>query len=100
MNKKVFYFFSIIILIVFLLLFFFGSNIFENEITLKTELTISQINKFESDIKNGVEIDLNDYLVKEKNYDNIITKTNKKISNMISGGFKKLFKYLLKNINF
>lgn len=72
---------------------------FQSDITLKRNLTISQIEKFENDIKNGKEIDLNDYIIKDKSYDNIITNTNNKISNAIESGFKKLFKYLLKNIN-
>lgn len=72
---------------------------FPSNLTLKRDLTVSQIEKFEEDIKNGIEIDLNDYIIKDKSYDNIITNTNKKISNIIETGFKKIFKYLLKNIN-
>lgn len=98
MNKKIIKYFIIGILIVFLILFFFGSSIFKNKLTEKKDLTLEQIEKFEDDIKNGVEIDLNDYVVKDKSYDNSITNINRKISNIIEFGFKKVFEYLLKNI--
>ncbi len=99
MNKNILKALIIGGFLLFLILYFFGSNMFQSDITLKRNLTISQIEKFENDIKNGKEIDLNDYIIKDKSYDNIITNTNNKISNAIESGFKKLFKYLLKNIN-
>ena len=99
MNKNILKALIIGVFLLFLILYFFGSNMFQSDITLKRNLTISQIEKFENDIKNGKEIDLNDYIIKDKSYDNIITNTNNKISNAIESGFKKLFKYLLKNIN-
>ena len=100
MSKKICKYFLCSLLLVFLLLYFFGSNIFPNRLTLKRDLTINQIEKFEEDVKNGKEIDLNEYIIKDKTYENLITKTNKRISNIIESGFKKIFKYLLKNIDF
>ena len=82
-----------------LFLYFFGNNIYQGWITEKKDLTIEQIKKFEQDIENGVEIDLEEYIVKDKNFDNTITKINSKISNAIESSFKKIFKYLLKNID-
>ena len=98
MNKKIIKYLILGILILFLILFFFGSSIFKNKLTEKKDLTLEQIERFEDDIKNGVEIDLNDYVVKDKTYDNSITNINRKISNIIEFGFKKVFEYLLKNI--
>lgn len=89
----------IIIFVIFLFFYFFGSNIYQKELTEKKDLTIEQIKKFESDVKAGVEIDLNDYIVKDKNYDNNVTKINVTISNFIEKGFKKIFKYLLSGID-
>ena len=99
MNKNIKRVLLILVLFIFTLLYFFGSNIFPGTLTIKRDLTLKEIEKFEKDVKAGVEVDINDYIVKDKNYDNIITKTNKKISNIISSGFKKIFKYLLKNID-
>ena len=99
MNKYITRFSLIIVLFIFLLLFFFGNNIFSNDLTLRRDLTITQIEKFEQDVKAGIEIDINDYIIKDKDYNNVVTNTNRKISNIIEQGFKKLFKYLLKNID-
>lgn len=99
MNKKIFKYLSLVLLLGFLLLYFGGNNIFGNQLTYKRNLTISQIEKFENDVKNGVKIDINDYVVKDKTHDNIVTNTNKKISSIIEQGFKKIFKYFLNNID-
>ena len=88
MNKNILKALIIGVFLLFLILYFFGSNMFQSDITLKRNLTISQIEKFENDIKNGKEIDLNDYIIKDKSYDNIITNINNKISNAIESGFK------------
>ncbi len=80
-------------------MFYFGKNIYKYKLTEKKELTEKQIEKFENDIKNGIEIDIDEYIVKDKDYSNKITKTNKKISNTISRFFKKIFEYFLRNIN-
>lgn len=79
-------------------MFFFGNTVFKYELTEKRDLTEEQILKFEEDIKNGIEIDIEDYVVKDKNYDNKITDVNKNISSIINYGFKKIFEYLLKNV--
>ena len=89
----------IIIFLLFLFFYFFGDNIYQSELTEKKDLTIEQIKKFENDVKNGVEIDINDYVVKDKHYDNNITKLNSNISNFIELGFKKIFQYLIKGID-
>lgn len=89
----------IIILVVFLLLFFFGRNIYQNSLTEKRDLTEEQIQKFEDDVKNGKEIDINNYIVKEKDYSNLVTSVNNSISNIIEKGFRKIFEYLIKNVD-
>ena len=99
MNKKIIKYLVFAIFSLFLVLFFFGSYIFQSELREKRDLTEKQIAKFESDIKNGVEIDINQYIIKDKTYDNAITNINNDISRIIEKGFKNLFKYLLKNID-
>ena len=99
MNKKIIKYSLIGLFAIFLILYFFGSNIYQNWTTEKKILTEEQIMKFEQDIKDGKEIDMDEYIVKEKSYDNTVTNINAKISNIIEESFKKIFKYLLKNID-
>lgn len=99
MIKKIVKFVIVLVIAIFLFLFFWGSNIYKSKITEKKDLTEAQIKKFEEDIKNGIEIDLEDYIVKDKDFSNRITKINSNISDIINYGFRKLFEYLLKNIN-
>lgn len=99
MTDKLYKLFIVITFIMFLFFYFFGSNIYPNELTVKKDLTIEQINKFEQDVKEGKEIDINDYIVKEKDYNNTVTKINSSISSIIEFSFKKIFNYLLKNID-
>ena len=100
MDKKIIIKYLLIIIIsIFLFLYFFGSNIFQSKLTEKRILTQKQIEKFEEDVKNNVEIDINNYVVKDKSYNNFITDTNRKISNAIELGFKKIFEYILKNVD-
>ena len=99
MNKKTIKYVLILLLSSFLVLYFFGNNIYQNWTSEKKILTDEQIMKFEKDVKDGKEIDLDSYIVKEKTHDNVITNINQKISSIIANGFKKIFKYLLKNID-
>ena len=99
MTNKIIKFIFIVVILIFLLLYFFGSNIYQSQLKEKRDLTEEQIIKFEQDVKAGIEIDINDYIVKDKNYDNMVTNINRKISETINKGFKEIFKYLLKNID-
>ena len=65
----------------------------------KTAFTEEQIRKFELDIKNGENIDINDYLVKNKySYSNklstIAINISDKISNIVSSSVKSTFKWI------
>lgn len=69
----------------------------------KTNLTTEQIKKFEEDVRNGNQIDINKYLiVDEKKYNNTLSKLASKLSNTISkivnNGVKYTFKYISKLI--
>ena len=99
MIKKIFKYTFIGLFILFVFFFNLGGLIFKNKITEKKELTEEQIVKFEQDIKDGKEIDVNKYLVKEKNYQNKITEINSNISHVIEKVFKKLFEHFIKNID-
>lgn len=99
MIKKCIKYLIIFILIVFLFLFNFGGLIYKNKITKKKELTEEQIKKFEQDIKDGKQIDIDEYVVKENNYQNRVTKYNSDISHMIEKIFRKLFEHFIKKID-
>lgn len=70
----------------------------------KTALTEEQIKKFETDIKNGEHIDINDYLIKDDySYKNKVStlaiKISDKISSIVSSGVKSTFKFISKFID-
>ena len=99
MRERIIKYVFISVIFIFLILYFFGGRMYEYRQQEKKALTEEQIKKFESDVKNGVEIDINDYVFKEKDYSNKIVEINDKISDIIEYGFKKAFHYVLKNIN-
>ena len=92
---------------IFMMFFFSFSVIYFSYITgyyeyqnhKKTSLTEEQIKKFEEDVANGKEIDLNTYLVIENmNYNNKLSKITSElsngISNIVESGVEKTFKFL------
>ena len=71
---------------------------------IKTNLTEAQIKKFESDVKNGNKVDINDYLIDDtKKYNNnlsqIASKLSDSISRLVNNGVKYSFKYISKLID-
>ena len=99
MKEKIIKVSLYLLLFSFLFVYIIGSSgLYEYRLNNKKTLTEDAIKKFETDVKNGVKIDLNDYIVVEKNYDNELTRTNRKISNYIGSVFKKAFKYLFRYI--
>ncbi len=99
MKNKIIKYVLLSVVFIFLILYFFGGRIYDYKLTEKKVLTEEQIKKFEEDVKNGIEIDINDYIIKDKDYSNSITKINGEISNIIELGFKKVFEQILNNIN-
>lgn len=79
------------------------SGYYQTTLQKKTSLTNEAISAFENDIKNGKDIDINNYIeINQKNYDNAISKSGRYISNkinsIISGGLKKTLQIILKAI--
>ena len=85
---------------IFLLLFFSSSNgYYEYELNKKTNLTQDAILRFEEDIKNGKEIDINEYVVNDnKDYSNKFTKSGLKLSTNINKIFSESVKLLFESI--
>lgn len=67
-----------------------------NENVIVTE---SQIKKFEADLKNGVSIDINSYIVPKKNYDNRLTKASMSVTKSIESIFGIVIKRIFKIVN-
>ena len=64
----------------------------------KKVFTEDQIKKFEEDIKNGIELDMNEYLVDQKSYDNK-KRIGLKISEFIGDCSRKSIKEIFKILN-
>ena len=81
-----------------------GNGYYEYELNKKTTLTKEAILKFEQDIKDGKEIDVNNYLIKEnKDYNNKFSNFGRNLSNNIgkvfSEGVKLIFDSLGNYVN-
>lgn len=101
MNLKKF--FLILLIISFLGLYFAYTNgYYEKEKAKKIQMTNSQIEKFEEDIKNNEEILLKNYLETNKKYQTktseISLKIANKAENIVSSSIKFIFQKLGKMI--
>ena len=76
------------------------SGYYEYELSSKTKLTDEAIDKFENDVKEGKNIDINNYLVNEKkDYNNDVSNFGRKFSDKIESVFSKGFDYLFRYID-
>ena len=58
---------------------------YETELARKSTLTNEKIKEFESDVKNGEVVDLNDYIVEENvDYSNSVTKAGNALSETVN----------------
>ncbi|MEG1495294.1 MAG: hypothetical protein RSA91_05620 [Bacilli bacterium] len=90
-SKKVGGYLFLFLFLAFVGLYFTASSgYYETEERKKTELTAEQIKIFEADIKNGKQIDIENYLkLNEKNYDNHVSTVALSISEKIGLTFEK-----------
>lgn len=97
-KSKSRYFFRLLfaLFIMFICVYAIGQNGFiQRKYSDKSLYTEEQIKKFESDVENGKEIDVNAYLVNETvDYSNNSSKLGENISTMITKGAGKLDKLL------
>lgn len=84
----------IVITIFFLSLYF--SNYNTNYYQTKTYLTEEAIKKYEKDLKDNKNIISNNYLPKDKNYNNKASKLGVKVSNFIEKIINKSLRYIAK----
>jgi hypothetical protein len=94
-------YFVVFLFLIFICIYGVGSNgFYEYKLNQKKYMTEEMIKKFENDINNGVDIDIDDYVVNEnKNYDNSFTTISRKISRYVDKGFEKMFKFIFKYID-
>ena len=98
--KRFKYFIYIVLITSFLVIYFASeSGYFDDKKSKQVILTNEQIDKFENDIREGKEIDVNDYYIDNNDqYDNKFNKLgvflSSKIENVISGILDKAFKAL------
>lgn len=76
------------------------SGYYEYSLQSKKNLTEEEIKQFESDIKEGKDVDITDYLKdKEVDYTNTLTKTTVKVSTKINDYLKKGIESVFKILN-
>lgn len=101
-KNKIFKFIFMIFFMSFLVIYFSElTGYYEYQNYKKTTLTEEQIKKFEQDVKNGKEVDINKYLEKEeKKYNNKLSSLSNKfsttISDIVQSGVDNTFKFLSK----
>lgn len=100
-NEKIGKFVFYVLFISFLVLYFSSlTGYYEYQNHQKTNLTANEIKKFEQDIKEGKDIDIQDYLATEITYSNSFSKLtstlSEKISEFTTTGINESFKYLSK----
>lgn len=89
-----------ILLIIFMTLYLTtASNHQEIENKKQYILTEESIKQFEQDLEQGKEIVASNYLKKEKNYNNKISKYALKLSNLIESTYKKGINKLFKKLS-
>jgi len=104
-KNKIYKFIFLIFFMSFLVIYFSElTGYYEYQNHQKTTLTEEQIRKFEEDVKNGNEVDINKYLVVDtKKYNNALSKLASKLSDNISkivnNGVEYTFKYISKIID-
>lgn len=88
-----------LVIVFFILVFSSSGGYYEYELNKKSNLTEEAIKQFEQDVKEGREIDINDYVVKEKkDYSNTFSKLGLKLSNKIGTIFKEGVKFIFNSV--
>lgn len=102
MNKKKL---AKLLIITVLIIFFCAyiievSGYYEYNLQGKKNLTQESIEQFEKDVKEGKDININDYVIQDTiDYSNKLTKTTTKISLKINNYLKNRIKDIFKSLN-
>ena len=99
MKKKVFKGIILLLIVSFLGLYYAYSNgYYEKRQKDKIMLTNESIEKFEQDLKNGKDISLEDYKVKDEDYSTRTSKFSLNISNKATHIVDSAIKYIFKKL--
>lgn len=104
-ENKIFKFVFLVLFMSFLVIYLSeATGYYEYKNYKQATLTEEEIRKFEEDVKNGKEIDINEYLTnKDKVYDNnlsqMMSKLSDSLSNTVKSGVENAFKFLSKLVD-
>ena len=99
MNHKRFNRILFVLFLIFLAIYYSANvGLIDYQSKYKKDLTEEEIEKFEEDIKNGVDIDLTTYKVNEDRFNNTLSRVTLKISNGIGSAFQGVLNYFFKEI--
>lgn len=99
-GKKIFRMVLVTLIILFATLYFTQAAGYFEYTTRKTNtLTEDAITRFEEDIKNGKKIKASDYIKKENDYHNNLSKLGSGVSNVIESSFNHIMNFIFKEIN-
>ncbi len=76
-----------------------GTGYYEVKNNSKARLTEDALKRYEQDIKDGKQIDLNNYMEEEKIYTNNITKLTSNVSRGIEKGMNYVMEYLFREMS-
>jgi len=97
-KKKILQGLFLILIILFLSLYFskYNNSFYENKKVLTEEAML----QYEKDLKEGKIVNSKEYLPEEKNYQNKASKIGMKLSEGIDKGFKQVFRYFIKYLDY
>lgn len=99
-GKKIFRMVMITLIILFATLYFTQAAGYFEYTTRKTNtLTEDAITRFEEDIKSGKKIKAKDYIKKENNYHNNLSRLGSGVSSAIESSFNHIMNFIFKEIN-
>lgn len=81
------------------LYFFYTSGYSENKIRKEKELMEQMILKYEEDLKNGVDVSKENYVIQKPDYSNNFTNTTLRLSEKVCDIIDQSIKYLFKKMS-
>lgn len=99
-GKKVFRLTMVTLIILFATLYFTqAAGYFEYTTKKNNTLTEEAVERFEEDIKEGKKIKASDYIKKENDYSNNLSKLGSGVSKTIEKSFNSIMNFIFKEIN-